>query len=254
MDSFDGKTVIVTGAGSGIGRASALAFARRRSALVVADIHDENGASLAREITDGGGKALFCHTDVTKPDDCANLVRQAVSRFGRLDAALNNAGVADHQAGRRTADEPVDVWQRAIEINLSSIFYCLKAEIPAMLEKGVGAIVNMASVAGIISFANSPAYVASKHGIIGLTKAVCNEYAADGIRCNAIAPGITKTPSFVETMAAAPGLQAQIESTIPQGRVATPEEIAEAAVWLCSPAASFVNGACLPVDGGYIVR
>ena len=254
MQTFEGRTILVTAAASGIGRAAALGFARAGGDLVLADIDEAGGAAVAREIEAGGGRAVFVRADVTVPEDCVEMVAVARRRFGRLDAAFNNVGAADYDATRLIADQPVEVWRRTIELCLSSMFYCLKAELPALLESGGGAIVNTASAAGLISFPHSPAYVAAKHGVIGLTKAVCNEYAAKGIRCNAIAPGFTETPAFAATVAADPALRAGLEGSIPAMRLGQPDEIAEAVVWLASPAASYVNGACLAIDGGYVVR
>jgi NAD(P)-dependent dehydrogenase (short-subunit alcohol dehydrogenase family) len=253
-NDFEGKVAVITGAASGIGRAAAMAFAKRRAAVVLADIDEAGAASLAREIEQGGGRAVSLRTDVAVPEDCAAMVALALGRFGRLDVAFNNAGVADHDDTKRTADQSVEIWRRTIEVCLSSMFYCMKAEIPALLAQGGGAIVNTSSVAGLISFPHSPAYIAAKHGIIGLTKAVCNEYASEGIRCNAVAPGFTETPAFAASLAANPAQLAGIESTVPAMRLGKPEEIAEAVVWLASPAASYVNGACLAIDGGFVVR
>ncbi|HUB85124.1 MAG TPA: glucose 1-dehydrogenase [Rhizomicrobium sp.] len=252
--SFLGKTAIVTGGASGIGRAAARGFGAHGAAVVIGDIDADGGEIVAGEIAERGGRAVFVPTDTTVPEDCENLIAEAKNRFGRVDYAFNNVGVADHQIGRATADVPVEVWRRTIELTLSSTFYCLRAEIPALLETGGGAIVNMASIAGLISFACSPGYVAAKHGIIGLTKSICNEYAAQGIRCNCVAPGFIETPAFAEDFRHAPEAREQLVSGVPMLRMGQPEEIAETVLWLCSPASSFVNGACIPVDGGYVVR
>jgi NAD(P)-dependent dehydrogenase (short-subunit alcohol dehydrogenase family) len=252
--SFSGKVAVVTAGASGIGRAAALAFAAQGAAVVIGDIDTHGGEAAAHEIAQAGGRAIFVRTDATTPEDCENLVAEARKHFGRLDCAFNNVGVADHQIARDTADVPVEVWRRTIELTLSSTFYCLRAEIPALLESGGGAIVNTASIAGLISFACSPGYVAAKHGIIGLTKSICNEYAARGIRCNCVAPGFIETPAFTKDFRDVPEAREQLVSCVPMLRMGRPGEIADTVLWLCSQASSFVNGACIPVDGGYIVR
>jgi NAD(P)-dependent dehydrogenase (short-subunit alcohol dehydrogenase family) len=254
MESIEGMVAIVTAAASGIGRATALAYAQRRVAVVLADIDEARGIQLARDIEGRGGRAMFIRTDVTVPEDCVGMVEAAMQRFGQLDMAFNNVGVSDYDHTKLIADQPVETWRRTIEVCLSSMFYCIKAELPALLRTGQGAIVNTSSAAGLISFPHSPAYIAAKHGVIGLTKAVCNEYASQGIRCNAVAPGFTATPMLEATAAADPTLKAGLEASIPAMRMGRPEEIAEAVVWLSSPAASYVNGACLAIDGGYVVR
>ena len=174
------------------------------------------------------------------------MAAAATRHFGRLDLALNNAAIQGPSAP--IAEYPLDGWATTLGINLSGVFYCMRAEIPLLLAGGGGAIVNVASISGLISFPNQSGYVAAKHGVVGLTKAACNEYGPLGIRCNAIAPGATETPMLPG------GISREFRDVLPARRAAQPEEIAAAAVWLCSPASSYVNGACLPVDGGYLVQ
>jgi NAD(P)-dependent dehydrogenase (short-subunit alcohol dehydrogenase family) len=188
---------------------------------------------------------------VTEPDEVEAMVDKAVSRWGHLDCALNNAGTTG--ASAPTADHTLDDWNRAIALNLTGVFLCLKYEIPAMLERG-GAIVNMASGAGLVGFAGLPAYVASKHGVVGLTRATALEYASNGIRVNAICPGSTRTPMLEGFMGGDPQIERMMTRAVPLGRLGRPEEIADAVVWLCSDAASFVVGHALAVDGGSVIQ
>jgi NAD(P)-dependent dehydrogenase (short-subunit alcohol dehydrogenase family) len=246
MSSLSGKVGIVTGAANGIGRASALALAREGAALVLADRDEAEGAAACRAIAAAGGAAVFVATDVSDPAACLRMAAAAREHFGRLDFALNNAAIQGPAA--LLVDYPLDGWAATLATNLSGVFYCLRAEIPLMLASGGGAIVNVASISALISFQHQSAYVASKHGVLGLTKAACNEYGPRGIRCNAIAPGATETAMLPG------GISTEFRDALPARRAAQPEEIAEAAVWLCSPCSSYVNGACLPVDGGYLVQ
>lgn len=246
MNSLAGKVGIVTGAASGIGRAAALAFAREGVALVLADRDEAGGAATCKTVLDAGGRAIFLATDVSDAEACVRMVAAASHHFGRLDLALNNAAIQGPYAP--IAEYPLDGWAATLGINLSGVFYCLRAEIPLLLASGGGAIVNVASISGLISFQNQSGYVAAKHGVVGLTKAACNEYGPLGIRCNAIAPGATETPMLPG------GISAEFRDVLPARRAAQPEEIAEAAVWLCSPRSSYVNGMCMPVDGGYLVQ
>jgi len=250
--ALDGKAALVTGGASGLGRASAIALARAGAKVTVVDVNEDGGKETAALVADeAGGDAEFVRADVTRPDDVAAMVDKTVARWGHFDCALNNAGTTG--ASAPTADYTLDEWTRTIELNLTSVFLCLKHEIPAMLERG-GAIVNMASGAGLVGFPGLPAYVASKHGVVGLTKAAALEYASQGIRINAICPGSTRTPMLEGFMGGDEKVERMLTRPIPVGRLGRPEEIAEAVVWLCSDQASFVVGQALAVDGGTIMR
>jgi NAD(P)-dependent dehydrogenase (short-subunit alcohol dehydrogenase family) len=249
---LEGKAALVTGGGSGLGRASAIALARAGATVTVADVDEQGGKETAALVSEeAGGDADFVRADVTQADEVEAMVDKAVARWGRLDCALNNAGTTGVSAP--TADYTLDDWNRAIALNLTGVFLCLKYELPAMLERG-GAIVNMASGAGLVGFPGLPAYVASKHGVVGLTRAAALEYASQGVRVNAICPGSTRTPMLEGFMGGNEQVERMMTRAVPLGRLGRPEEIAEAVVWLCSDAASFVVGHSLAVDGGSVIQ
>jgi NAD(P)-dependent dehydrogenase (short-subunit alcohol dehydrogenase family) len=245
------KVALVTGGASGIGRATALTFAREGAKLVIADMNEEGGQQTVHMLTEQGGEAIFVRTDVSKAVEVQALISTVVETYGRLDCAHNNAGISG--GGRaRTAEYAEDTWHQVITVNLTGVWFCMKYEIPQMLSQGSGAIVNTASVAGLIGGRGLAAYVASKHGVVGLTKTAALEYAQQGIRVNCVCPGVIQTP-MTERALSDPELKAQITAR-PIGRVGTPEEVAEAVVWLCSDAASFVTGHTMTVDGGYVAQ
>jgi len=253
MPDFDGKIALVTGAGSGIGRAVAGLYARGGARVVAADIDNAGGTETVDQIRAAGGEALFCHTDVAKAAECEQLVRFTVEKFGRLDIACNNAGISGES--NQTGDYNLEDWEKVIRTNLSGIFYCMRYEIPAMLEHGYGVIVNMSSVLGQVAFATSAAYVASKHGVIGLTRTAALEYARLGIRINAVGPSFIKTPMIsMDQNGELPYLYKMLASQHPVGRLGEASEVAELVAWLSSDKASFVTGAFYPVDGGYLAR
>lgn len=245
------KVALVTGAGSGIGRATALALAREGARVLVSDVEAGGGQATTRAIREAGGEARFQRTDVTREDEVAALVAAAVESWGRLDCAVNNAGITG--SGGAIPDLELEQWNRTLAVNLTGVFLCLKYEIPAMRERG-GAIVNMASGAGLIGVPGLPHYCASKHGVLGLTKTAALENARSGVRVNAICPGSTDTPLLRGAMSADPRLEELVLSNIPSGRLGRPEEIAEAAVWLCSDRAAWVTGESMLVDGGSVAR
>lgn len=250
--AFDGKVALVTGAGSGIGRVSAQAFAAEGASVVVADVMTEGGEETVRLIKGTGGNAVFVRADVSRASEVEAMVQRAVETYGRLDYAFNNAGIEGASAG--TVDHPEDVWDRVLAINLKGVWLCMKYEIPEMLKHGGGAIVNTASVAGLIGSAGTVAYTASKHGVVGLTKTTALEFARQGIRVNAVCPGIIRTPMLERVFSHRPGMEAQLTALEPVGRIAKPEEVAQAVVWLCSDAASFMTAVALPVDGGWTAQ
>lgn len=251
MAEFSGKVAIVTGASSGIGRSCAQLYARDGAKVVVSDVDDKGGQETVKIIQAAGGEAAFFKTDVSKPDGCQALVQQTIQTFGRLDFACNNAGISGEQ--RLIADYSIDGWQKVIAIDLNGVFYCMKFEIPEILKTG-GAIVNMTSILGMVSSSNSSAYVAAKHGVIGLTKSAAIEYSAQGIRINAVGPGAIRTPMVteLEKNKDTKDIVDHLVSLHPVGRFGKPEEVAEMVVWLSSNRASFVTGAYYPVDGGYL--
>jgi NAD(P)-dependent dehydrogenase (short-subunit alcohol dehydrogenase family) len=251
VGALAGKVALVTGAAMGIGRSSAQLFAREGAAVVVADIDDDGSRATVALIEDAGGRAAFVHADVSVKADVDAMVQFAVDTFGGLDCAHNNAGIAAPMAP--LADFPDDAWDRTIAVMLTGVYLCMKAEIPRMLERGGGAIVNTASGVGLVAYPNQAAYTASKHGVIGLTKVAALDYGARGIRVNAICPGTARTPMVDSAIRHFPEFDEQLKALHPIGRIAEASEIAEAAVWLCTPAASFVLGVALPVDGGYVV-
>ncbi len=250
MNGLQNKVAIVTGASSGIGRAVALAFAREGVKVVVSDVARDGGEETVRLIKEQGGEAIFIPCDVSQSAQVEALVKRAVETFGRLDFACNNAGIGGEAA--QTADYSVDGWNKVIAINLSGVFYGMKYQIPEMLKQGGGVIVNMASILGHVGFATAPAYVAAKHGVIGLTKTAAIEYAKQGIRA------VTVCPAFIHTPMVDNGLPAdvleQLASAHPVGRLGTPEEVAELVVFLCSDSASFITGSPFLVDGGYVAQ
>ena len=248
---LEGKVALVTGGASGIGRATALAFAREGAQLVVADVAaaGEDTAAQARAL---GVTADFVRADVTRQADVDGLVARAMVLHGRLDCAVNNAGIEGVLAP--VADYPEDVFERVIQVNLLGVWRCLRAEIPRMIDGGGGAIVNTASVGGLVGAGHFSAYVASKHAVVGLTKCAAIDYAASGIRVNAVCPGVIDTPMLDRLAAGMPGLRDGLVATAPMRRLGAPAEIAEAVVWLCSDAASFVTGHALALDGGFVAQ
>jgi len=248
----EGKIALVTGGGSGIGRATALTFAREGAKVVVADVVVDGGEETVRLIKAAGGEAMFVKADMAKAAEVEAMVQKAVATYGRLDCAHNNAGIEG--ATGRTADYREEDWDRVISINLTGVWFCLKYEIAQMLKQGGGAIVNTASDAGLLGVPQMPAYVASKHGVVGLTKTAALEYAKAGIRVNAVCPGVIKTPMVDRITGQRAGRAERMAAAEPVGRMGKPEEIAEAVVWLCSDAASFVTGLPMPVDGGIIAQ
>jgi len=250
--TLEGKVALVTGGGSGIGRASAMTFAREGARVVVADVAVEGGEETVRIIQDAGGEGIFVRADVSKAGEVEALINSAVETYSRLDCAHNNAGI--EQVPVRTHEYPEEVWDRLISINLKGVWLCMKYEIAQMLKQGGGAIVNTSSVAGLVGFRGISAYVASKHGVVGLTKTASLEYAEAGIRINAVCPGFIRTPLLERFINHNLELEAQLVQLEPVGRIGTPEEVAEAVVWLCSDAASFVTGHAMTVDGGYVAQ
>ena len=249
-ESLEGKVALVTGGGSGIGRASALAFAREGAKVVVADVQVKGGEETVRMIKDTGREAIFVKADVSKASDVENLISTAVRTYNRLDCANNNAGIEGVNAS--TIDCTEENWDRVIDINLKGVWLCMKYEIPQMLKQKGGAIVNTSSVAALVGFRDMPAYCASKGGIIQLTRTAALEYAAKGIRINAVCPGVIRTPMVERVTGGKQEFEAQFIALEPAGRMGTPEEVAEAVVWLCSDAASFVMGHPMVVDGGLV--
>ena len=248
---LQGKVTLVTGASSGIGRAIALAYVREGAKVVVSDVNVAGGEETVSLVREQGGDAIFVPADVSRADDCQHLVERTVAHYGRLDAACNNAGIGGELGP--TADYADEAWQQVIGVNLSGVFYCMKHQIPAMLRHGGGAIVNMASILGQVGFAGAPAYVAAKHGVVGLTKTAALEYSAQGLRINAVGPAFIHTP-MIAGLESDPATQQQLVSLHAVGRLGQPEEVAELVVWLSSERASFVTGAYYAVDGGYLAR
>jgi NAD(P)-dependent dehydrogenase (short-subunit alcohol dehydrogenase family) len=248
------KIALITGGGSGLGRAAALAFAREGAKLVVADLNVAGGQETVRLITEVGGQAISVRADVSQAAEVEAMVRQAVEAFGRLDCAFNCAGIVG-STGVLTTDYSEEVWDEVIRINLKGVWLCMKYEIAQMLKQGGGAIVNAASVAGLVgSRLTGVAYVASKHGVVGLTRTVALEYAQRGIRINAVCPGWTRTPMTEAVTGGDRPAEQAIAEKYPMGRVGVPEDVAEAVVWLSSDAASFTTGHLLTVDGGFVAQ
>src|SRR6478735_940817 len=249
MKQLENKVAIITGAGSGIGKAAALLFAKEGAKVVVSDISEKNGNSVVEEIYKAGGEAFFIKADSSKAQDNEALVKQTIEKYGSLDIAVNNAGIGGPLGA--TGEYPIDGWQKVIDINLSGVFYGLRYQIPAMLPKG-GSIVNVASILGQAGTKFSPAYVAAKHGVVGLTKAAALEYADKNIRINSIGPGYIKTPLVMKSLDDA--ARNALVGLHPIGRLGESEEIAELILWLASSKSSFVTGAYYPIDGGYLAQ
>lgn len=256
MGIFTDNVALVTGGGSGIGQASAFAFAREGACVVIADVDDDGGQHTVARIHDQGGEAIHIHCDVADINSVNRLISETIEKFGRLDCAVNNAGIQGNIA--TTAECSKDNWDRTIATNLSGIWHCMKGEIPEMLATGGGSIVNVSSNFGLVGSPGMPAYSATKHGIIGLTKTSALEYAQLGIRVNAVCPGPVQTPMVDKILAAQPELAEKVVEAIkekePVGRWGQAEEVAESVIWLCSNAASFVTGAILAVDGGFVAQ
>ncbi len=251
MSDFQGKVAVVTGGGSGIGRESALLLAKGGASVMVSDIDEKGGLESVEMIKSGGGKAAFVKSNVAKPEDNENMVAETVRAFGRLDIAVNNAGIGGEASF--TGDYSIEGWLKVININLNGVFYGMRYEIPAMLKNGGGVIVNMASILGQVGFATAPAYVAAKHGVVGLTKTAALEYSAQGIRVNAVGPGFIHTP-LLKDLEEDKATIDMLVSLHPMGRLGLPNEVAELVAWLASEKASFVSGGYYAVDGGYLAR
>ena len=247
---FEGKVALVTGGASGIGRASALAFARHGAKVIIADIAIVGGEETARMIKEAGGEALFVEADVSKAADIEALVDKAVATYGRLECAHNNAGIEGMVAS--TADYTEEVWDRTIATNLKGVWLCMRYEIRQMLRQGGGVIVNTSSGAGLKGASDLPAYVSSKHGVVGLTRSAALEYAKAGIRINAVCPGIIRTSMFERLHLGDPQGEEKAVARIPLGRLGTPDDVANAVLWLCSDAASYISGHALVVDGALL--
>lgn len=247
---FEDKVAIVTGGSFGIGRATAIAFAKRGAKVTIADWVEDN--ETLKLINEAAGQVIFIKCDVSNPENVKTMVEKTVSTFGQLDFAFNNAGIEGISAP--TADCTEENWEKTININLKGIWLCMKYEITFMLKQKKGSIVNCASIAGLVGFPGLPAYVASKHGVVGLTKTTALEYVKNGIRVNAVCPGVIKTPMIDRFTGKDKEIEKKFIDMEPIGRMGQPEEVAEAAIWLCSDASSFVTGQALAVDGGWIAQ
>ncbi|PYQ02752.1 MAG: oxidoreductase [Acidobacteria bacterium] len=250
--SFENKVALVTGAASGMGLATAKAFAEAGAAVALADVNGDGARAAADALVAAGHKALGIRCDVADLDEVEAMVKQTVSTFGRLDMAFNNAGVQSPVA--ETADADPKDYDFVMGVNLRGVWNCMKHELLQMRKQGSGAIVNNSSLGGLVGIAERGIYHASKHGVVGLTKSAGLEYAAKGIRINAVCPGIIETPMVMGMLETQPEAMAALMKEVPMGRLGRAEEIADAVLWLCSPASSFVIGHALPVDGGYTVR
>jgi NAD(P)-dependent dehydrogenase (short-subunit alcohol dehydrogenase family) len=248
-----GKVALITGGGSGIGRATARLFAREGARVVVTDLDVAGGEETCRELRAAETETSFVQADVSCAKDVATMIDRVIATYGKLDCAFNNAGIAG-TAFVPIADYSEDDWDRVIRINLKGVWLCMKYEVPQMLRSGGGAIVNTASIVGLVGSQMGTAYVASKHGVVGLTRAVALEYAPRNIRVNAVCPSWLSTPMMEPYTRDNPVRQAQFTALHPVGRIGTTEEVAEAVVWLCSDAASFITGHALPVDGGRVAQ
>ncbi|MBN8788289.1 MAG: SDR family oxidoreductase [Terrimonas sp.] len=249
MEDIKNKTALVTGAGSGIGKAVAELYARLGAKVVVSDVNEAHGQEVVSQIKSAGGEAVFIKADVSDAAACEALIAGTVKQYGSLDIACNNAGIGGE--ANFIADMSIEGWNKVIAVNLNSVFYCMKYELQQMLRQGKGAIVNMASILGQVGFATASGYVAAKHGVVGLTQNAAIEYAAKGIRTNAVGPAFINTPLLDNMDAAA---KQMLVSLHPIGRLGEANEVAELVAWLSSDKASFVNGSYYAVDGGYLSK
>jgi NAD(P)-dependent dehydrogenase (short-subunit alcohol dehydrogenase family) len=249
---FCGQVALVTGGSSGIGRATALAFARQGASVVIGNRNEEAGEEAVRAIKEAGGEGMFARCDVCRAADLEHLVSRAVDTYGRLDIAVNSAGIFEFTGP--AADCGEEAWDRTLDTNLKGVWLSMRAEIPPMVGQGHGAIVNVAGAFGLIGFPGIPAYVAAKHGVVGLTKAAALEYAKTGIRINAICPGVTHTPMVERATGHDPEVEAQFAAEMPIERTASAEEVAAAVLWMCSGDASFLLGHALALDGGWVAK
>ncbi|MEO1415093.1 MAG: glucose 1-dehydrogenase [Bacteroidota bacterium] len=247
---FQDKVVLITGAASGIGKATAEAYAEKGATVVLSDISAKAGEELVHQMQERGAKATFIPCNVANSQEVKSLIDQAVSTQGKIDIAVNNAGVGPDRA-TRTHQHSLEDWDKVISVNQSGVFYCMKYELEQMLQQGHGNIINIASMAGLKALPNNVAYVASKHAVVGMTKTAALEYARKSIRINAICPVFTSSPMLDRLLSMREDMDQRLLSTIPMGRFADAKEIVEAIQWLSSEASSFVNGVALPVDGGH---
>ncbi|MBB5399450.1 MULTISPECIES: SDR family oxidoreductase [Paraburkholderia] len=246
--NYEGKVAFVTGAANGIGQTTALAFAQEGADVVVVDLSEDGAKATARMIEEQGGRALAVRCDVSNPEDVQVALAATIEKFGRLDFAFNNAGIEQPLA--YTADVSVETFERNLRVNLGGVFYCMKHQIPLMLKNGGGAIVNTSSGAGVVGIRGQGAYCAAKHGVIGLTKSAALEYAKDGVRINAVCPGIIDTPMIGRFTQGTEENRKRMIAQEPIGRLGRPEEIANTVLWLCSDVAGFAIGHAVVVDGG----
>jgi NAD(P)-dependent dehydrogenase (short-subunit alcohol dehydrogenase family) len=253
MKGLKDKIAVVTGGGSGIGEATVMAFAAEGTKVVVTDIDVNRGEAVAGRVRQSGGDAIFVRADVSNAADVQTMIAGAIETYGRLDFAVNNAGIGGVSAP--TADYSETDWRRVIDINLTGVWLCMKHEIPALLAAGGGVIINVASILGQVGFANAPAYVAAKHGVVGLTKTAGIEYATQGIRVTAVCPAFIATPLLEQVgITAGNEMYSAIAGMHPMKRLGTAEEVADLIIWLCSDGASFVTGNSILVDGGYVAQ
>jgi NAD(P)-dependent dehydrogenase (short-subunit alcohol dehydrogenase family) len=250
MKTLENKVAIITGASSGIGKATALLFAKEGAKVIVSDIQEDLGREVVEAIKKNGGEAFFVKADTSQPKENEELVKETIKKYGKLDIAVNNAGIGGPLAP--TGEYPIDGWQKVIDINLSGVFYGMHYQLAAMEKNGEGSIVNIASILGMAGTRLSPAYVAAKHGVVGLTKTTALEYAQKNIRVNSVGPGYIKTPLVMNSLDEA--TREYLVGLHPMGRMGESEEVAELILWLGSSKSSFVTGSYYAVDGGYLAQ